>query len=195
MTVLIKPVHMALLDGRIVFVDDDDWGGFMVLVEQQRQRPQGHLIVHLIRRFRCEAGKFHLLVIAEGRTGGELVVTAKFLGDKLLQRLVGLLPGGIFYILEGEKNDRICSLVPTVGRSTEPDFLIFEINGGVLARFFEEGTEHVHVQGLAEAARAGKQRHLGPLIQKVLDQQGFVNIVIIAAGLPVIGHADGQGLA
>ena len=153
---IIETVHMSLLDGSIVFVNDDDGGNIMVLMKQQRQCPQGHLIIHFISSFCCENGVFLFFVITERRTGGQFIVTAEFLRDQLLERLIGFFPRGVFNILEGQEDHRILSMVGKIGFSAGPDFLISEVNGSVLGRLFEESAEHIHVQRFAKASGAGK---------------------------------------
>ena len=186
---------MSLLDGSIVFVNDDDGGNIMVLMKQQRQCPQGHLIIHFISSFCCENGVFLFFVITERRTGGQFIVTAEFLRDQLLERLIGFFPRSIFHVLKRQENHRILSVMGTVGFPAKPDFLVSEVNGCVLGRLFEECAEHVHVQRLAKTSGTGEQGYLGALIQKFLDHQGLVHIVVVLAGIPVIRHTNRQGLA
>ena len=83
----------------------------------------------------------------------------------------------------------------TVGFSAEPDFLISEVNGSVLGRLFKECAEHVHVKRLAKTSGTGEQGYLGALIQKFLDHQGLVHIVVVLAGIPVIRHTNRQRFA
>ena len=192
---IIETVHMSLLDGSIVFVNDDDGGNIMVLMKQQRQCPQGHLIIHFISSFCCENGVFLFFVITERRTGGQFIVTAEFLRDQLLERLIGFFPRSIFHVLKSQKNHRILSVMDTVGFSAEPDFLISEVNGSVLGRLFKECAEHVHVKRLAKTSGTGEQGYLGALIQKFLDHQGLVHIVVVLAGIPVIRHTNRQRFA
>ena len=192
---IIETVHMSLLDGSIVFVNDNDGGNIMVLMKQQRQCPQGHLIIHFISSFCCENGVFLFFVITERRTGGQFIVTAEFLRDQLLERLIGFFPRSIFHVLKSQKNHRILSVMDTVGFSAEPDFLVSEVNGCVLGRLFEECAEHVHVKRFAKTSGTGEQGYLGALIQKFLDHQGLVHIVVVLAGIPVIRHTNRQGLA
>ena len=153
---IIETVHMSLLDGSIVFVNDDDGGNIMVLMKQQRQCPQGHLIIHFISSFCCENGVFLFFVITERRTGGQFIVTAEFLCDQLFERLIGFFPRGVFNILEGQEDHRVLSMVGKIGFSAGPDFLISEVNGSVLGRLFEESAEHIHVQRFSKASGAGK---------------------------------------
>ena len=86
-------------------------------------------------------------------------------------------------------------MVGTVGFPAEPDFLVSEVNGCVLGCLFEECAEHVHVQRLAKTSGTGEQGYLGALIQKLLDHQGLVHIVVVLAGLPVVRHTNRQRLA
>ena len=122
-------------------------------------------------------------------------MTAEFLRDQLLERLIGFFPRGVFNILEGQEDHRVLSMVGKIGFSAGPDFLISEVNGCVLGRLFEECAEHVHVQRLAKTSGTGEQGYLGALIQKFLDHQGLVHIVVVLAGIPVIRHTNRQGLA
>ena len=142
---IIETVHMSLLDGSIVFVNDDDGGNIMVLMKKQRQCSQGHLIFHFVSSFCCKKGIFLFFVITKRGAGCQLVVAAEFLCDQLLERLIGFFPRGVFNILEGQKNHRILSMVGKIGFSAGPDFLISEVNGSVLGRLFEESAEHIHV--------------------------------------------------
>ena len=86
-------------------------------------------------------------------------------------------------------------MVSAVEFSAGPDFLISEVNGSVLGRLFEERAEHVHVQRFAKASGTSEQGYFGALIQKLLDHQGLVHIVVVLAGIPIIRHTDRQGLA
>ena len=86
-------------------------------------------------------------------------------------------------------------MVGKIGFSAGPDFLISEVNGSVLGRLFEESAEHIHVQRFAKASGAGKKGYFGALVQKLLDHQGLVHIVVVLAGIPVIRYANGQRLA
>ena len=72
-------------------------------------------------------------------------MTAEFLCDQLLERLIGFFPRGVFNILEGQKNHRILSMVGKIGSSGGSYFLFAEVNGSVLGRLFEESAEHIHV--------------------------------------------------
>jgi len=153
---VVKTAHMALLNGSIIFVNDDDRCDIVVLMEEQRQCPQGHLIFHFVSGFCCKKGVFLFFVITKCGAGCQLIVTAEFLCDQLLERLIGFFPRGVFNILKGQKNHRILSMVGKIGSSAGPDFLISEVNGSVLGRLFEESAEHIHVQRFAKASGAGK---------------------------------------
>ena len=50
----------------------------------------------------------------------------------------------------------------------------------------EEAVQHREIHGFAEAARAGVERDLATVAQHVLDQQGLVNIVVVALDQPVV---------
>ena len=153
---VVEAAHMTLLNGSIIFVNDDDRCDSVVLMEEQRQCPQGHLIFHFVSGFCCKKGIFLFFVITKCGTGCQLVVTAEFLCDQLLERLIGFFPRGVFNILEGQEDHRVLSMVSKIGFSAEPDFLISEVNGSVLGRLFEESAEHIHVKRLAKASGAGK---------------------------------------
>ena len=167
----------------------------MVFMEEQRQCPQGHLIFHFVSGFRCKKGVFLFFIITKCGAGCQLIVTAEFLRDQLLERLIGFFPRSIFHVLKRQENHRILSVMGTVGFPAKPDFLVSEVNGCVLGRLFEECTEHVHVQRLAKTSGTGEQGNLGALIQKFLDHQGLVHIVVVLAGIPVIRHTNRQRLA
>ena len=83
-------------------------------------------------------------------------MTAEFLRDQLLERLIGFFPRSIFHVLKRQENHRILSVMGTVGFPAKPDFLVSEVNGCVLGRLFEESAEHIHVQRFAKASGAGK---------------------------------------
>ena len=153
---VVEAAHMALLNGSVIFVNDDDRCDIVVLMEEQRQCPQGHLIFHFVSGFCCKKGIFLFFVITKRRAGCQLVVTAEFLCDQLLERLIGFFPRGVFNILEGQEDHRVLSMVGKIGFSAGPDFLISEVNGSVLGRLFKESAEHIHVKRLAKASGAGK---------------------------------------
>ena len=152
---VVEAAHMTLLNGSIIFVNDDDRCNAVVLMDEQRQCPQGHLIFHFVSGFCCKKRIFLFFVITKRRAGCQLVV-AEFLRDQLLERLIGFFPRGVFNILKGQEDHRVLSMVGKIGSSAGPDFLISEVNGSVLGRLFEESAEHIHVQRFAKASGAGK---------------------------------------
>ena len=119
-------------------------------------------------------------------------MTLKFVSKNLGDHVEGCLPGLTFYILEGDIDHWILSLIASVLLTAGPDFFITEIDGGVFVRFFEKGSDHVHVQGFAKPARPGKQGDLRPFIQKVPEQQRLIHVVIFGGCFPVIGDANWQ---
>ena len=153
---VIEAAHMTLLNGSIIFVNDDDRCDIVVLMEEQRQCPQGHLIFYFVSGFCCKKGILLFFVITKRRAGCQLVVAAEFLRDQLLERLIGFFPRGVFNILEGQEDYRVLSMMGKIGFSAGPDFLISEVNGSVLGHLFEESAEHIHVQCFAKASGAGK---------------------------------------
>ena len=153
---VVEAAHMTLLNGSIIFVNDDDRCSVVVLMEKQRQCPQRHLIFHFVSGFCCKKRIFLFFVITKRGAGCQLVVAAEFLRDQLLERLISFFPRGVFDILEGQEDHRVLSMVGKIGFSAGPDFLISEVNGGVLGRLFEESAEHIHVQRFSKASGAGK---------------------------------------
>ena len=101
----------------------------------------GTFDIPLRQRLLLQEGIFLFFVITKCGAGCQLVVAAEFLRDQLLERLIGFFPRGVFNIFKGQKNHRILSTVGKIGFSAEPDFLVSEVNGGVLGRLFEESAE------------------------------------------------------
>ena len=192
---IVEATHMALLDGRVVLVDDDDGSHIVVGMEHPGYIFKGHghicpvggTVQILRQRF--------LFVLAQAAAGQKLAVPFKFVAQELADLPVSLLPAFTLHILEGHIDNGIAALVPAVLAAAGPDLLVPEIDRGILAGLFKENPEHIHVQGLAESPGASEQGHLGPFVQKFLDEHGLIHIIVAGAGLPVIGHADGQGLA
>lgn len=191
----VEAPHMSMMDGDIVLIDDDDGCHIVVDMEHPGQifKGHGHICpvggaVQILRQRR-------LFVLAQAATGQKLAVPLKFVAQELADLPVSLLPAFALHILEGHIYDGIAALVLAVLTAKGPDLLVPEIDGGILAGLFKENPEHIHVQGLAESPGASEQGHLGPFVQKFLDEHGLIHIIVAGAGRPVIGHADGQGLA
>ena len=114
----------------------------------------------------------------------------KFAANNLSQLLERLLPCLAFDILEAEENHGVLSLIGLIFLSLLPDRLVPEIDRGILVGLLKESTQHVHIQGLAKTPRAGKQCHLRPLIQELLDHQGLVHIVVFRRCYPIVRNAN-----
>ena len=175
---IVKITGVALLDRGVIFINDDNRCNLMMLMEHSGQGQHGagefHIaccplhnaaegcLVHIVASFRCE----------------QLCMPGKFAADDLGQLLERFLPCLTFDILEAEEDYGVFPLIGPIFLSLLPDRLIPEIDRGILVGFLKEGSQHVHVQGFAKAPRAGKQCHLRPLIQEILDHQGLVHIVV-----------------
>ena len=187
--------HMSMMDGDIVLIDDDDGCHIVVGVEHPGQIFKGHGHIYPVGGAVQVLCQRCLFVLAQAAAGQKFAVPLEFVPQELADLPVSLLPAFALHILEGHINDRIAALVPAVLAAAGPDLFVPEIDRGILAGLFKENPEHIHVQCLAEPPGASKQGHLGPLVQKFLDEHGLIHIIVAGAGLPVIGHTNGQGLA
>ena len=122
----------------------------------------------------------------------QFTVALDFVSEDLTGQVVGVRPGITFNILEGHINHGVFALKVPIVSSASPDFLAFEIDGGVLFRFLKENPQHIHIQCFSKPPGAGKERNHRALVEKIFDHQGLVNIVVVGGGQTVITDPDGQ---
>ena len=83
----------------------------------------------------------------------------------------------------------------TIFLPTAPDLFFSEINRGIPLRFLKEHAKHTHIERFSETPRTCVERNNGTLIQDLLEHHGFVHIVVIRAGFPIIRFADRKRLS
>ncbi len=184
---------IALLNWRIVFVNDDDGLDAVMLAQhgrEQRKRAGKRYFIRLIVDDRPESLLLHRIAC---RAVQQLAVTGILAADDGGDVLEGVLPRSVFHVLERQVDHGVFALEGAIVVATGPDGLVLEIDGGVLLAALKEHAQHVHVQRLAEAARTGEQRDLRQRVDEVADQQGLVDVVIPRDRLHIAGVPTGRG--
>ena len=92
--------------------------------------------------------------------------------------LKGFFPGHAFNIFEGQKNDRILSLVFSVVIAALPYLFVFEINRCILVCFFKKYAQHIHIQSFSKTPWACEKRYHRLFIQKIAYHQSFIYIIV-----------------
>ena len=184
---------IALLDGGVVLVNDDNGRNGIVLVQHSGQVQQCRSQLYLADLAVCQLfiGLFAILVALIA--GQQFFVPPGLLCENIPDGRKGLLPSVELHILEGQEDHGILALIIPVLLAAGPDLLIPEVDGGILVALFKVSAQHIHIQRLAEAPGTGKQRHHRTLVDKVLDHHRLVDVVVFRRGKAVVGHADGQG--
>ena len=183
---------IALLNGCIVFIYDDHSFHAVMLMEHSCQYSQGTGEGDLIRgtgNDGCVELFFHGIAGAAVRQLFVAGIFAPDIGSDVLQCVI---PGGIFHIFKRKVDYRILALKAAVVFATGPDGFVFKEYRSIRRSAFKENPHHVHVQGFAKTPGSGKQRHLGQCIEKIADQQSFVDIIVIADCFHIAGNAHWQ---
>ena len=182
------------MNGCIIFVDNDDRLASVMLAEEQRKGSQGRFKIHWTGIAPCDLAVQYLFVGIQSGTGLQLDMPLEFLRNQLGNLGKGLLPGGIFHILEREVDNGILTLIGGVFFTALPDQLILEVLTCVFASLFKKDTEHIHIQRFAKPPGAGKQGNQRFSVQKIPNQQCFVHIIVITGSLLKIRDSDRKGL-
>lgn len=101
--------------------------------------------------------------------------------------LKGFFPSHAFNIFEGQKNDRILSLVFSVIITALPNLFVFEINRRILVCFFKKYAQHIHIQCFSKASWTCEKRYHWLFIQKISYHQSLIYIIIagVLIGYPI----------
>ena len=119
------------------------------------------------------------------------IVAQILICNDLTNRRIGLFPCCKLNILKGNEDDRVFSLLTTVLLAAAPNLFILEILGGIRVANLEEGFQHIHCQCFSEASWTGKKRNLGLGIDKLLEHQGLIHIIVSRNQFLEIGHTNG----
>ena len=190
---VIEALRVSLLNGNVVFVNDDDRRDSVMNVQHLREHQKR---VHQLAF--CGFSRDDLLIIrpfagAAFVTVGQFPVALEFIDKEEADILQRIRPGGHFTIFKGEKNHRKRALVLAIAIPAAPDLRISEIDRSVLLCLLEESAQHVHVQGFAETARACEQGDHRPLVDEVTDQKRLIHVVIVGDRVAIIRDADREG--
>ena len=161
-----------------------------MFVQHLRKPLQGHYHIRTVCLPFRNSCKIGFLVFSASAAVQDFSVPFKFLFYNLRYLIISLFPCFSFYVLEGDENHRIFSLIIPVFFSALPDLFIFKINGCVFLCLFKKSTKHIHIQSLSKTAGTGKQGHHGPFVQKLLDHHGFVHIIIFRGSQAEIRDAN-----
>jgi len=123
-------------------------------------------------------------------TGQQNIVAQILICNNLTDRRIGLFPCCKLNILKGDEDDRVFSLLTAILLAAAPDLFVLEIPGSIRVADLEEGLQHIHCQCFSEASRTGKKRNLGLEIDKLLEHQGLIHIVVPRNQLLEIGHTN-----
>lgn len=186
----IEPGCVALLDGRVVLIDDNN-GWFPVMdVKHIGKVLQSSGQPHLGDRAIQDAAEVAFVIFRAPVTVEQRDVSAVFSGDHIPHGLVSLFPGWEFHILECDKDNRVLPLFFAVFCPAIPDLHTFKIFCCVFLRELKKGLKHAHCERFSKSPWTGKQGHLGTGIQKIFNQHGLVDIVISVNQLFEIRDSD-----
>ena len=144
-SLIIKAQHVSLLNGNVVFVNDDDRRDSVMNVQHLRKH-QKRVHQLALRGLSCDDFLvIRFLAWAAFVAVGQFSVALEFIDKEKTNILQGIRPGGHFTIFKSEKNHRKRALVLAIAIPAAPDLRIPEIDRSVLLRLFKEGTQHVHV--------------------------------------------------
>ena len=137
---IVKIRGVALLNGRIIFINDNNCFAAMMLTKEQRKSSQGRFKIHGTCIALSDLTKQFLFIGIQLGTGFEFNMPLKFLRNQLADFGKGLLPGGIFHIFEGKEYNGILALIGGIFFTALPDQFILKVFTGILVGLFKEDT-------------------------------------------------------
>ena len=110
----IETAVMPMLNRCVILINNDDAFFAIMFVQQQRQKLQSHLAIHLIGLPSGKATILLFFVSAQHRACFKFIMPYKFQRNQLLDLLKGFFPVQAFYILKGQKDNRVLPLMPGI---------------------------------------------------------------------------------
>ena len=115
----------------------------------------------------------------------------RFVAHHRAKRRLGGLKGQAAHALQAEENNRELPLVLLTQGFFPGD--LQTAKQALVGADLKEALQHAHIQGLAKAPGPGKEVHLSPVVQKLRDKSGLINIIeVIGAYLFKAVNADGK---
>ena len=177
-------VVVARLEGfvqrDVILIDQDHHFAAVVFGKQGRQRAQTireRIIRHIegagFHRYQRPIKFFfvHIQLVALQQKAK----AAGFASNQAAHSRSCGLKGQAVYAFQAEEDHRELPLVLLAQLFFLCDFQAVE--QGLVCANLKKALQHAHVQRLAEAAGAGKEVHLAPVLQKLGNKRRFINVV------------------
>ena len=188
---LAEAVRRGVVDGRIVLVNQDDRAFLIVSMERGCQNSKARLNVRRNLSPVKDVLEQRSRVFIARRRFKDRPVALVFDADGHTDSPQRISPRSALRVLERDEDHRVLALFGAV-LGILPDLRSLEKMRVALLRLLEERLEHPHRECLAEAARTGKDRDRGLLVEKPRYELRLVGRPVAGLDLGPVAVADRQ---